>query len=99
MLIPKNDPDNVRFLTYEEIDHEQLMRYYVREFVFDKEQRRTLFSILRRHDHIHPFMEQLAKYDLEGGCEDFAADIYNRIFDEWIEKNHIDTSEPIHVEL
>lgn len=94
-----NDPDNVKFLTYEEIDHEQLMRYYVRHFVYDKEQRKTLFDILRRHDYIHPFMEKLVEYDLEGDYEDFAVDIYDQIFDEWIEKHHIDTTEPIHVAL
>ena len=35
--MPMKDENNFRFLTYDEIAHKDLMRFYVKEFVDDKE--------------------------------------------------------------
>lgn len=50
--LPMKDENNFRFLTYDEIDHKELMRFYVKECVDDKEIRKHLFNILRRTDFV-----------------------------------------------
>ena len=50
--IPINDPNNLRLPSYEEINHEEIMRFYVREYVEDKEIRKQLFDILKRNEYM-----------------------------------------------
>lgn len=52
VLIPINDLNNFRLPSYEEIDHEKIMRFYVREYVEDKEIRKQLFDILKRNEYM-----------------------------------------------
>ena len=51
--LPMNDENNFRFLTYDEIDHKDIMKFYVKECVDDKEIRKRLFNILRRNNYKH----------------------------------------------
>lgn len=87
--IPLKDYNNFRFLTYDEIDHKDIMSFYVRECVEDKMIRKQLFSILRRHDFVDAFVDELGKYDLYDDFEMICGDIYIQIFHEWEEKNEI----------
>lgn len=87
--IPLKDENNFCLPTYKEIDHEEIMRFYVREFVEDKEIRKQLFYILRRHDYVRPFIEELRKLDLYDDFEMIGGDIYDQIFREWAEKNEL----------
>lgn len=90
--LSEKDEDNIRFLSYEEIDHEDIMRFFVRECVEDKESRRRLFNILRRIDYVSAFVEELKKLDLYDEYEYCVEDIYIQLFTEWSEKNGLDFS-------
>lgn len=50
--------------TYEEIDHKEIMRFYVREFVEDKTIRKQLFDILRRDEYMDAYLEKLRELEL-----------------------------------
>lgn len=88
--ISMKDDNNFPFLSYEEIDHEEIMRFYVREYVEDKEIRKKLFYILRRDNYIKPFIEELQKLDLYDDFDMACGDVYEQIFLEWAEKNGLD---------
>lgn len=90
--IPYKDENNFRFLTYDDIDHKDIMRFYVRECVYDKEMRKRLFNILRRDDYVHPFVEGLHELNLYDEFEMVCGDIYVQIFLEWAEKNGLEFS-------
>ena len=62
------DDNNFRFLTYDEINHKDIMRFYVRECVEDKLIRKQLFNILRRDNYVDAFIDELYKCEL---YEDF----------------------------
>ena len=62
------DDNNFRFLTYDEINHKDIMRFYVRECVEDKLIRKQLFNILRRDNYVDVFIDELHKCEL---YEDF----------------------------
>lgn len=87
-LIPMGGYENtVRLPTYEEVNHEEIMRFYVREFVEDKEHRKVLFNILRRSDYIDDFLDKLHELQLYDDFLDACGSIYIQIFDEWADKN------------
>lgn len=80
---------NIKLPSYEEIDHEQIMRYYVREFIDDKAIRKTLFSILSRINYVEPFIEKLKELNLYEDYYDACGNVYKGIMEEWAEKNSI----------
>ena len=51
-LIPKNDINNFRLPSYKEIDHKDIMRFYVKECVEDKETGKQFFNMLRRDEYM-----------------------------------------------
>ena len=57
--LPLKDENNFRFLTYDEINHKDIMGFFVKECVEDKEIRKRLFNILRKHNYVEPFIEGL----------------------------------------
>ncbi len=87
--ISMKDENNFPFLTYDDIDHEEIMRFYVRECVDDKAIRKQLFNTLRRSDYVQPFVEELRKLDLYDDFEMVCGDIYEQIFLDWAEKNEL----------
>lgn len=87
--IPWKDDNNFRFLSYDEIDHKEIMSFFVRECVEDKEIRKQLFYILRRHDYVDSFVDGLRKYNLYEDFDMVCGDIYIQIFHEWKEKNEL----------
>lgn len=88
--IPFHDSNNFRFLTYKEIDHEEIMRFYVREYIEDKETRKVLFGILSRHKFIDDFVNKLHELELYDDFINACGDFYVQIFREWAEKNGLD---------
>ena len=84
------DGNTVMLPTYEEINHKDIMRFYVRECVEDKEIRRQLFNILRRDDYMDAYLDKLHELDLYEDFVDVCGDIYIQIFDEWIKENGLD---------
>ena len=84
------DRNTVMLPTYEEINHKDIMRFYVRECVEDKEIRRQLFNILRRDDYMDAYLDKLHELDLYEDFVDVCGDIYIQIFDEWIKENGLD---------
>ena len=89
-LIPDNDTNNFRLPSYEEVDHEEIMRFYVRQYVEDKEIRKQLFYILRRDKYIDAYLDKLRELDLYDDFVDACGDIYIQIFREWADKNNLD---------
>lgn len=87
--LPMKDENNFRFLTYDEINHKDIMRFYVKECVDDKEIRKQLFNILRRSDYIEFFIEKLNELSLYDEFEIVCGDIYYQIFYEWAGKNDL----------
>ena len=79
--------NNIPFLTYKEIDHENLMRFFVHECVDDKEQRKKLFYTLRRDKYVEPFVAALKELELYDDYVIFSENVYNQMFREWAEKN------------
>lgn len=66
------------------------MSFYVKEFVEDKERRKTLFNILRRNEYIDAFIDKLHELELYEDFIDTCGDIYMQKFCEWKEKNNIE---------
>lgn len=89
-LLPYEDLNNFRLPSYEEIDHKENMRFFVREFVEDKECRRQLFNILRNKEYIDAYMEKLREMNLYDDFIDVCGDVYMQIFIEWADKNNLD---------
>lgn len=89
LLSLDGDRNTIMLPTYEEIDHEDIMRFYVKEFVEDKEIRQQLFNILRRRDYMDAYLDKLHELDLYEDFIDACGDIYIQIFDEWVDKNDL----------
>lgn len=81
------DDNNFRFLTYDEINHKDIMRFYVRECVEDKLIRKQLFDILRRDNYVDAFIDELQKCELYEDFDMICGDIYIQIFREWKKDN------------
>lgn len=88
--LPVKDWNNYKFLSYEEIDHKDIMRFYTKGFVEDKETRTILFNILRRYDYMDAYLDKLRELDLYQDFLDACGAVYIQIFDEWVEKNDLD---------
>lgn len=87
--LPLKDYNNFRFLSYDEINHKDIMSFYVRECVEDKMIRKQLFSILRRHDFVDAFLDELREHNLYDDFDMICGDIYVQMFHEWEEKNEL----------
>lgn len=88
--IPINDPNNLRLPSYEEINHEEIMRFYVRECVEDKEIRKQLFDILKRNEYMDAYLDKLRELNLYDDFVGSCGDVYIQIFKEWADKNDLD---------
>lgn len=84
-----NDRNTVMLPTYEEIDHKDIMRFFVRECVEDKGIRQQLFNILKRKDYMDTYLNKLHELDLYEDFVDACGNIYIQIFDEWAEENDL----------
>lgn len=81
------DRNTIMLPTYEEIDHKNIMRFYVKECIEDKGIRRQLFDILRRRQYMDAYLDKLHELDLYEDFVDACGSVYVQIFDEWAEKN------------
>lgn len=88
--LPKKDTNNIRLPSYEEIDHKEIMSFYVREYVEYREYRKQLFGILRRKEYIDAYVEKLHELNLYDDFIDACGSIYVQIFEEWADKNGLD---------
>ena len=89
MLTLGSDRNTIILPTSEKIDHKDIMRFYVRECVEDKEIRRQLFNILKRMNYMDAYLDKLHELNLYEDFVDACGDIYIQIFDEWTEKNDL----------
>lgn len=87
--IPMGDGNSVMLPSYEEINHKEIMRFYVREFVEDKEIRKRLFGILRRREFMDEYLQALHELNLYDDFEDACGDIYFQIFEEWSDAHNL----------
>ena len=87
--IPRVDLNNFRLPSYEEIDHKEIMRFYVKEFVEEKEIRKQLFYILRRDKYVDMFLDKLHELNLYDDFIDACGSVYIQIFNEWADKNDL----------
>lgn len=88
--IPYKDTNNFPLPSYEEINHKEIMSFFVREFVDDKNLRKQLFNILRRHDYMDAYLDILQEQNLYDDFIEICGDIYVQIFEEWARKNDLD---------
>ena len=86
-ILPLKDYNNYQFLTYDQIDHKDIMSFYVRECIEDKMIRKQLFNILRRHDFVDCFLDKLHENNIYDDFEVNCSDIYIQMFHEWASKN------------
>lgn len=89
-LLPLADANNIRLPSSEEIDHKEIMRFFVRECVEDKGFRKQLFNILRRDEYMDAYLDKLHELNLYDEFIDACGDIYFQIFEEWVDKNGLD---------
>lgn len=66
------------------------LNFFGRECVDDKDMRKELFNILRRHHYIDEFLDKISEFDLYDDFELICGDIYDQIFMEWQKENDID---------
>ena len=78
------DAEDIPLPNYEQINHKEIMSFYVREFVEDKESRKQLFNILRRGDYMDAFLNRLQELNLYDDFKDAVESIYDDIFAEWV---------------
>ena len=52
--------------------------------------RKKLFSTLRRHAYVEPYIAALKELELYDDFVIFTEDIYNQMFREWAEKNGLE---------
>lgn len=76
--------------TYDEINHKEIMCFYVRGFVEDKVIRKQLFDILRRDKYVDAYIEKLRELELYDDFTEICGDIYVQIFEEWSDKNELE---------
>ena len=88
--IPFKDENNFRFLSYEEINHKELMSFYVHECVVDKATRKKLFDVLRRYEYVELFLETLKSLELYEEYIMFAENVYVQMFEEWAKENGLE---------
>lgn len=55
-----------------------------------RKQRKKLFSTLRRHAYVEPYIAALKELELYDDFVIFTEDIYNQMFREWAEKNGLE---------
>lgn len=84
------DTNNFRLPSYEEIEHEGIMRLYVKENVEDKAVRKKLFDSLRRDEYVDAFLDKLYELNLYDDFIDICGNVYIQIFEEWADKNRLD---------
>lgn len=89
-LIPYKDLNDYRLPSYEDINHEEIMRFYVRECVEDKAIRKLLFGILRRDEYIDTFLNKLQELNLYDDFINACGEVYIQIFEEWAYRNGLD---------
>lgn len=75
--------------SYEFICHKEIMSWYVKEMVEDKEFRKKLFSVLKYHDYMDKFYEVLESNHLYDEFRDFSFDYYYSVFKEWCKEREI----------
>jgi len=74
---------------YKDIDHKNIMSFYIKECVHDKETRRKLFNILRNHDFMDKFLAAVKELDLYEEYIMVTDDIYIQLAEEWAEENGV----------
>lgn len=89
-LLPGNDLNTFKLPSYDEINHKEIMRFYVRECVEDKAIRALLFNSLKRNNYMTPYLDMLHELNLYDDFIDACGDIYIQIFQEWAYKNKLD---------
>ena len=76
----------IRLPSYEEINHKDIMTFYVKECVEEKKLRQKLFYILRNHDYVDKFIDAIKELNLYDEYLMVTDDIYNQIAEEWVEE-------------
>lgn len=62
LTLDYKDPNNIRFLTFDEIDHKEVMKDFIKfGGIYEKEIRKQLFNALRYHDYVNKFLAKLKK--------------------------------------
>lgn len=89
-LLMAEERNSIPLPAYREINHREIMSFYVKEFIEDKELRKKLFYVLRRKEYMDAYMNMIREAGLSEDFSEKCMDYYKQIFDEWTEKNGLD---------
>jgi hypothetical protein len=92
LFVDKNN-DHICLPRYEDLHHNEIMREFVKEFVEEKETRKSLFGILSRRDYIDGFIQALKDFDLYDMFKEIYSEYYDNIFQMWLDYHGIKLSE------
>ncbi len=91
LTLDYKDPNNVRFLTFDEIDHKEVMKDFIKfGGIYEKEIRKQLFNALRYHDYVEPFLAKLKELNLYDDFIAYSSDYYESVFSGWLEENEVE---------
>lgn len=81
LTLDYKDFNNVRFLTFEEIDYKEVMKDFIKfGSIYDKEIRKQLLNALRYHDYVEPFLAKLKELNLYDDFIAHSSDYYESVF-------------------
>lgn len=81
LTLDYKDPNNVRFLTFDEINHKEVMKDFIKfGGIYEKEIRKQLFNALRYHDYVNKFLAKLKELKLYDDFIAHSSDYYNSVF-------------------
>ena len=84
LTIGYKDPNNVRFLSFEEINHKEIMKDFIKSgIVYEKDIRKKLFDALRYSKFVTQFIDRLKEFDLYDDFLDYSNDYYKVLFEDW----------------
>lgn len=71
-LLPKGvDWPIYELPTYKDMNHKEIMRFYVKETVYEKDVRKKLFDILKNDDYMNKYIDNFIEYEMEFADEWF----------------------------
>ena len=84
LTIGYKDTNNVRFLSFEEINHKEIMKDFIKSgIVYEKDIRKKLFDALRYSKFVTQFIDRLKEFDLYDDFLDYSNDYYKVLFEDW----------------
>lgn len=89
--------DIVHLPTFEQIDHKNIMTFYVKQCIEDKSVRKKLFDILRNHDYMDKYLSAIKELDLHDEYKSVTDDLYRQLAHRWAAANGIAVDQIVYI--